>query len=234
MIAIIPAKGNSERIPRKNLSPIMGRPLLSWTIENLQKTQQIDFIYVSTDDDEIAETATHEGARVISRPTHLAKSSTPMRPVIQHAITWLNIDKLTSGHEEILIVFPTAPLLKAKTIASAFELLNKNNSRASRCVFSCTRYGHPIERSFVIRSGVPVLSFPDEDLKKQTQTFPTRYHDAGTFYLGTKEFFMSDQTVLSEHGIPFEIQACDGLDVDWPEDLVILEALMKHALTLGH
>lgn len=229
MIALIPAKGSSERIPHKNRTVVMGKPLLGWTIEAIQRSNLVDEIFVSTEDSLIADITREFDATVTTRPKHLAKTDTPLRPVVQHFI-----DLMGSGKdlEQILVVLPTAALLRSETIAQAAEALSESSLERG-CAFTCTSYGHPIERSFTIEHGSVQCGIGDiRSTHRQTQSYAKHYHDAGVCYLGTRAFFKSDLTVFGPCGIPIVIPSHEGIDVDWPEDLVILQALLE--FKLGH
>lgn len=225
MIALIPAKGSSERIPHKNRTMVLGKPVLGWTIEAVRRSNLVDEIFVSTEDSLIADITREFGATVATRPKHLARTDTPLRPVVQHFI-----DLMGSGKDldQMLVVLPTAALLRSETIARAAEALSESGLERA-CAFTCTSYGHPIERSFTIENGSVQSGIRDiRSTHRQTQSYAKHYHDAGVFYLGTKAFFKSDLTVFGLCGIPIVIPSHEGIDVDWPEDLVLLEALLRN------
>lgn len=225
MIAFIPAKGHSERIPNKNRQIIAGKPLLTWTIESLMESPLLDNVYVSTDDSQIEAIALESNADVIRRPPDLSLPQTPLRPVIQHFLG--EIQKKEQMPKAILVVLPTAALIDRQIINKAYDKFRQRKS-AGLCIFGCSSYGHPIERSFTIRDSGIQLTFPRHDLQKQTQKFEKRYHDSGTFYLADPDFFMSSKTIFDGYGVPLILAANEGLDVDWPEDLVLLEALLRN------
>ena len=226
MIALIPAKGQSERITHKNRRLIAGKPLIAWTIESILQSSLIDEVYVSTDDLEIKEIALKYNCKIVRRPEHLCLPSTPLRPVIQH---FLSICSETADYsqEPILVVLPTAALINPHTISEAHEKFFEREEHG-RCVFGCSSYGHPIERSFSIHHNEIRPTFPSADTQKQTQKFEKKYHDSGTFYLGDWDFFMSSKTIFDGSGIPMILSSSEGLDIDWPEDLIVLEALLKN------
>lgn len=223
MIALIPAKGSSERIPNKNKTLIAGKPLLGWTIEALKESQLVSSIYVSSESIEIEKITIEFGAIPHRRPVHLCNPKTPIRPVVQEFL--LN-QPLLENEQKILVVLPTAALITPELIETAYKAIEDHPDQYA-CAFSCVSYGHPIERSFTIKDGSLVRRFPDVDVLAQTQNFETSFHDAGTFYLGTRDFFLSQHTVFDGHGLPVVVPGYEGLDVDWPEDLVVLEALIK-------
>ena len=227
MIALIPAKGSSERIPHKNRTLVLGKPLLAWTIEALQQSSLIEEIFVSTEDSSIASIAREFGSTPSHRPDNLARPDTPLRPVIQN---FMETTDLNPGTSHILVVLPTAALIRPETIARAAQGLSESKLEKA-CAFTCTSYGHPIERSFTIDEGSVNSGLNDTKLAyQQTQSYVKRYHDAGVFYLGTKAFFHSELTVFGPCGIPIIIPSHEGIDVDWPEDLVVLEALLQFKL----
>ena len=223
MITLIPAKGFSQRIPNKNRTLIEDKPLLGWTIEALTKSEFVSDIYVSSECPTIKQIAAEFGAIPHQRSTNLCNPETPLRPVIQEFL----LNKPQLEHEQkILVVLPTAALITEKSIKEAYKAVEHHQDEFA-CAFSCVSYGHPIERSFTISDGSLVRRFPEIDLLAQTQSFEPSFHDAGTFYLGTRAFFLSEHTVFDGCGLPVVIPAYEGLDLDWPEDLVMLEALMN-------
>ena len=223
MIALIPAKGTSTRIPNKNKTLIANKPLLGWTIEALRKSSLISEIYITSESLEIEQIATDFGAIPHRRPTSLCDPETPLRPVIQEFL--LNQPQL-ENEQTILVVLPTAALVTDQSIKKADRAIEACREKYA-CAFSCVSYGHPIERSFVIQEQRAIRRFSEVNMLAQTQEFEPSFHDAGTFYLGTRDYFLSRHTIFDGYGIPIVVPAYEGLDVDWPEDLVILEALIN-------
>src|SRR5437764_11026274 len=117
MLALIPARGGSKGIPRKNLAPVAGKPLLVWTIEVARAAASVDRVVVSTDDAEIAETARSARAEVLERPVELAGDETPMAAVVRHAVEAL-------APEIVVLLQPTSPLRTARHVDEAVSLLD--------------------------------------------------------------------------------------------------------------
>lgn len=120
ILGLIPARGGSKRLPRKNIRLFNGRPLIAWTILEAKKSSYLDDILVSTDDDEIAQTALDYGIQVVHRPPNLARDDTPMYPVIGHAIKYM---KLTDG-DAVCLLQPTSPLRRYEDIDACCALMN--------------------------------------------------------------------------------------------------------------
>lgn len=128
IIAIIPARGGSKGIPRKNVKDLAGKPMISYIIESVKKTEGIDRVIVSTEDEEIARVSKEYGAEVpFIRPSELAEDEIATLPVLQHALEWLEKNE-NYIPDYVLLVYPTSPLLKTERIREAIDLCLKLNS----------------------------------------------------------------------------------------------------------
>lgn len=180
-IAIIPARGGSKRIPRKNIRNFCGKPMLAYAIAAAEKSHCFDRIIVSTEDQEIAEVAIAFGAEVpFSRPQELADDYTGTRPIIRHAIQQL----MTEGvkPEFCCCIYPTAPLLQSESLQQALNKLQQNP--AVEFVFSAARFSFPIQRALLQTASGGVMPFDPVSIVKRSQDLPATYHDAGQFYWG--------------------------------------------------
>jgi len=179
-LAVIPARGGSKRIPRKNIKLFYGRPMIAWSIEAAQKSGCFDNIIVSTDDDEIAEIARAYGATVpFKRPRELADDHTGTTPVIAHAADWHRTQGMALS--AVCCIYATAPFVQAGDIRKGLQML-----QAERCdyVFSVTSYPFPIQRSIRITAAGRVEMFYPDQFKTRSQDLEEAYHDAGQFYWG--------------------------------------------------
>jgi N-acylneuraminate cytidylyltransferase len=223
-IAIIPARGGSKRIPRKNIKMFCGKPMLVWSIEAARASGLFDAILVSTDDEEIAALAEANGAEApFRRPTELANDHTPILPVIAHAIGW------TEEHRGPVrlacCVSATAPFLQARFLCEGFDLLEAHPDAAF--TFGVTSFAFPIFRSLKINpDGAVSMFWPEHELAR-SQDLPQAWHDAGQFYWGRKDAFLSNAGVFSAHSYPVVLPRHQVQDIDTPEDWEMAERLFE-------
>ena len=227
-IAIIPARGGSKRIPKKNIKEFSGRPIIAWSIEAAKMCKMFDRIIVSTDDYEIAAIAKQLGADVpFMRPKHLADDYTGTSAVVKDVIQ--NIHKNGEHVSYICCIYATAPFISSKYLIKAYQdLINQNKSYA----FSVTTYSFPVERSFVInQSNVIENLFPDMTLSR-SQDLQEVYHDAGQFYWGLADAFLNDLPIFSRHSIPiilprYLVQDIDTIE-DWKQAELMFESYLNN------
>ena len=227
-IAIIPARGGSKRIPKKNIKEFSGKPIIAWSIEAAKKCKMFDRIIVSTDDYEIASIAKQHGADVpFMRPKHLADDYTGTSAVVKDVIQ--NIHKNGEQVSYVCCIYATAPFVSSKYLIKAYQdLINQNKSYA----FSVTTYSFPVERSFVInQSNVIENLFPDMTLSR-SQDLQEVYHDAGQFYWGLADAFLNDLPIFSRHSIPiilprYLVQDIDTIE-DWKQAELMFESYLNN------
>ena len=177
-LCVIPARGGSKRIPRKNIKKFHGKPLIAYSIQVAIDSQLFDKIIVSTDDDEVAEIAKLYGAQVpFMRPKELSDDFTGTGAVVEHAINYLK--EQGEFYEYICTIYATAPLLQAKYLIEGFEKL-RNSDVAN--IFSCTSMPFPIQRTFKITNDGRCQMFWPENFYKRSQDLEIAYQDAGQFY----------------------------------------------------
>ena len=214
-IAIIPARGGSKRIPRKNIKLFGDKPIIARSIETALATKVFDRVIVSTDDDEIAEIAKRCGAEVpFVRPEDLADDYAGTTEVISHAIKWM----INSGcnFKAACCIYPVAPFTQALDIVDGLKELEKGGWAFT---FSAAEYSSPIYRSFnqIDGKGVEML-FP-EYFFTRTQDLSVVYHDAGQFYWGLVDSWLQEKKIFEPHSkaiiIPrWRVHDIDTLD-DW-------------------
>lgn len=221
IVAVIPARGGSKRIPRKNIKPLAGVPLIARTIATLRATSVIDRIVVTTDDDEIAEVARDAGAEVpFTRPAALADDHAATRPVIQHAIT--EIERAQGAPvEHVCAVYPAAVLIEPADLVDAYRMLIERNPTF---VVSSVAYLHPIQRAFTTGDdGAIRLVDPQVATMQRTQDFPAAYHDAGQFYWGSRDTWLGPRELLGPEAIAHVLPRWRAQDLDTPEDWEVVE-----------
>lgn len=222
-IAIIPARGGSKRIPKKNIKIFSGKPMISYSIEAAKKSGLFDRIIVSTDSEEIAAVAREYGAEVpFMRPAELSDDYTPTASVIKHAIEWLknNGDK----PDYVCCVYATSPLLQPQYLVDGYNLIFNNQVSS---VFSVTTFPFPILRGLKINSdGCLEMFFPEHELTRSND-LPESYHDAGMFYWLETESFLRTSRVYTADAMPVILPRISVQDIDTPEDWDTAEILYK-------
>jgi N-acylneuraminate cytidylyltransferase len=220
-IAIIPARGGSKRIPRKNIKYFHGKPLIAYSIEAAKKSGCFDKIIVSTDDAEIAEVAIKYGAEVpFIRPVEISDDYATTLDVMKHAIHWCEESGLMV--DNVCCIYATAPFLLAEYIQQGLESLNINGVKYA---FSATSFAFPIQRAIKLNNDNKVTMFQPEHLNTRSQDLEEAYHDAGQFYWGKKSAFLDGASFFSEHSTAIIIPRKRVQDIDTHEDWDLAETL---------
>ncbi|WP_300541235.1 pseudaminic acid cytidylyltransferase [Maricaulis sp.] len=218
-LAVIPARGNSKRIPRKNIRPFAGKPMIAWPIEVALASGSFDRVIVSTGDDEVADIAQAHGAEVpFRRPAELSHDKVPTRPVMVHAIE--QVQALHGPVEHVCCIYPTAPLLGADTIRSSKQELIQTGADF---VFSCTTFPYPILRALRITDDGSMEMIWPEHLKTRSQDLEQAYHDAGQFYWGRADAFLEGKPMFGPGSRPWVLPRHLVQDIDTPEDWIRAE-----------
>jgi pseudaminic acid cytidylyltransferase len=221
-LAIIPARGGSKRIPRKNILPFCGKPMIAYAIEAAQASGVFDRIVVSTDDEEIAATARAYGAETpFTRPPELADDYTPTVPVIAHAI--LACRKLGWETSAVCCIYPATPLLQAQDIHAALELLDGSDADYA---FTVTAFPSAIQRALRRSGDGRMQPFYPEYVNTRTQDLEPAYYDAGQFYWGKTSAWLQG---ISPHknGLGLAIPNWRVADIDTQEDWVRAEMIYR-------
>ena len=222
-LAVVPARGGSKRIPRKNIRPFRGVPLLTRTLEAVLHSDVFDEVVVSTDDTEIAAVALDAGAEVpFSRPSELSDDWTATAPVVAHAIEAVEAE--LGQFDAVCCVYPGAVLMSPGDYAASSTLVDA----ALRCgsvVAAVVRYGHPIQRA--LRRGEEGLLGPvggPDALRQRTQDLDATWHDAGQFYWASPARWRLPDPLLSSV-VPFERPEWRVQDIDTEDDWIRAESL---------
>jgi len=227
-LAVIPARGGSKRIPRKNIKEFCGKPMIAYSIEAAQKSGCFDKIVVSTDDEEIAAFARSLGADVpFMRPKELSDDHTATIPVIAHAIRASVAD--VSEIEAVCCIYATAPFVQASFIQEAYEKLIRTHSAYA---FSATSFPFPIQRAIRMTNDDHVEMFSPENFNTRSQDLEEAYHDAGQFYWGTPEAWLEGKIIFAPHSTVVLLPRHLVQDIDTPEDWMRAEFMFK-ALALS-
>jgi len=222
-IAVIPARGGSKRIPRKNIRLFAGKPIIAYSIAAALDSGMFDRVIVSTDDAEIGQVAVSCGAEVpFHRPSQLSDDHTGTNAVVNHAIQWVNDTGGRVSHA--CCVYATAPFVQASDLRRGFEVLL---SSGKAFAFSVTTYPFPIQRAIRLNSsGCVEATFP-EHIATRSQDLEETYHDAGQFYWGTAEAFLGDVALFSPASVPVVLPRHLVQDIDTPEDWLRVELLYR-------
>lgn len=217
-LAVIPARGGSKRLPRKNVKNFFGRPVISYVIEVLIESQLFDHIIVSTDDDEVGHVARQYGAEVPwRRPAHLSNGEATTDSVVAHAVA--EAEKLHGPFSQGCCVYPVSPLLTTSILRRGLEALEL---KAALSAFPVVRYDFPIEQALLVVDGRPRFRWP-ESVNKGSQELPVHYHDAGMFYWFDVERFQRFPSLLSEESVAFEVDPLLCQDVNTIDDWALVE-----------
>ncbi|MFC2428662.1 MAG: pseudaminic acid cytidylyltransferase [Campylobacter sp.] len=222
-IAVIPARGGSKRIPRKNIKPFCGKPMIAYSIEAAIRAGIFDEIIVSTDDEEIADVARNAGASVpFMRPKELSDDFTATGAVVEHAIKFLQArgDRI----KFVCTIYATAPLIDEFYIKLGLEKLRASNAKNA---FSCTSMPFPIWRTFKIAKDGRCEMFWRENFAKRSQDLEEAYQDAGQFYWTNLDAPSSDEIFFGRDSIAIVLPRHLVQDIDTPQDWIRAEFLYE-------
>jgi pseudaminic acid cytidylyltransferase len=212
-IAIIPARGGSKRIPRKNIKEFCGKPMIAYAIMAAKESGLFDHIVVSTDDEEIAQIAKEWGAETpFVRPDELANDYTATVPVIAHAIE--ACQKIGLVFDDVCCIYPNVPFIQTSDLRGALECMR--NGDADYC-FPVTEYPSAVQRALKRLSDGKIQPFYPEFEKIRTQDLEPAYYDAGQFYWGKSQAWLTNPKVHSD-GLGYTIPNWRVVDIDTPED----------------
>ncbi len=222
-LAVIPARGGSKRIPRKNIRPFCGKPMIAWSIEAAQVSGCFDRIIVSTDDAEIAEVARAHGAEVpFMRPAELADDHTGTIPVVRHALEWC-VENATAP-DLVCCIYATAPFLRPDDIIRGLAVLQDNGCAYA---FPVTGYASPIQRALRINAAGRVEMFWPERFNSRSQDLEPAFHDAGQFYWGRSNAWVVETPIFMAECVPVILPSYRVQDIDTAEDWTRAELLFR-------
>jgi N-acylneuraminate cytidylyltransferase len=214
-IAIIPARGGSKRIPRKNLKPFDGVPMIARSIQTALDSGLFSRVVVSTDDEEIAELARTHGAQVpFMRPLALADDFTGTAAVIVHALQALA--EQGSQFDYACCIYATAPLLQARYLRQGLDLLQQHQDKSF--AFSVCDFGFPVQRALTVDDQGALTALYPEFRNTRSQDLPAAYQDAGQFYWGRSSAWLNGEVLYSPASLPVILPRYLVQDIDTPED----------------
>lgn len=222
-LAVFPARGGSKRIPRKNIKPFCGKPIIAWSIAAAHGSGCFDRVIVSTDDAEIAQVARDAGAEVpFLRPPELSDDHVGTIPVVRHAIEC----QAAIGEAPSLVccIYATAPFLVADDIKRGLDVLERSGSDFA---FSVAKYPFPIQRAIRTDAAGRVSMFNPEHFQTRSQDLEEAYHDAGQFYWGLASAWRSAETLFGPASAAVVLAPHRVQDIDTPDDWARAEWMFK-------
>lgn len=225
-ICIIPARGGSKRIPRKNITQFNGKPLIAWSIETALQSKIFSKVIVSTDDEEIAQIVKQYGGEIpFMRKADLANDFATTAEVIEGTL------KKLEQTNYACCLYPTAPLIRTDDFQNAYSKLVETNAD---CIITVTDYDfHPL-RAFEIEAGDKLSFRWPKNALTRSQDLPDLLHDAGAFYFFKTAAFKQQNKLVMENTIGHKIERCRAVDIDTPEDLEFAKLLHKHMHNSGN
>lgn len=221
-LAVIPARGGSKRIPRKNIKDFCGKPIMVFSIDAALKTNLFDEVMVSTDDEEIAEIAKKYGAVVpFLRNSKTSNDFAILKDVLMEVLA--KYEEQEKTFDQICCILPTAPLIEAKDIIVAHQILEQHKCVS---VIPVVKYSYTIFRSLKIENGKLKMNWP-ENFFKRSQDLPDAYHDSGLFYWYDKKYFTETVSGFGEDSIPYILNEIKVQDIDTIDDWEIAELKYK-------
>ncbi|MBI2552439.1 acylneuraminate cytidylyltransferase family protein [Candidatus Uhrbacteria bacterium] len=228
ILAVIPARGGSKGLPRKNLRSLLGKPLIAWTIEAALQSGVFDRVAVVTDDQEIAAVAKKYGAEVpFMEPDELAADAVKGINVILYAMDWFA--KHDKKYDLLMCLQPTTPLRTAADIQGALALMEEKHAQA---VVSVCKAEHSPLWANILPPDLSLQGFIREDVNIVRQSLEQFYRLNGAIYLAQWEYLLKNKTWYRENSYAYIMPAERSVDIDSELDLYVAEALLKRRLSL--
>lgn len=222
ILAIIPARGGSKRIPRKNIKKFLGFPIIKYSIDAAIKSKCFDEVMVSTDDREIANIAKRYGADIpFMRSKKNAQDKSILIDVVLEVLE--QYEKLGRNFDLVCLVLPTAPLLRPEILKKGLKMMEDKNVEE---VLPVVAFGYPIQRAFRIKNKQLAMLYP-EFMSRNSQDLEPIYHDAGQFYFLKVSAVKKQKKMFLDKMLPIILSESEAQDIDVEEDLKILELKYK-------
>ena len=218
VLAIIPARGGSKRLPRKNVLPLSEKPLIVWTIEAGLKSKCIDKVIVTSDDDEIQKISLEAGSKIIKRPHKLAKDNSNLNDVIKHAI---NI--LEEQYDIVMVLQPTSPLRKAEDIDNALEIMDQVKAPAA---ISVCKANKPLNWHFIVEENGALKPILQNKIISNRQECESTYIPNGALYIAKTDYFTSKKTFYTDSTLAYIMPHERSVDIDNRMDFFTAEAII--------
>lgn len=229
VLGVVPARGGSKRIPRKNVHPLGGTPLIYYCLRSAVQSGALDRLVVSTEDKEIAKCARDFGVAVVERPGELAQDETPTLPVIQHAIA--ELDRAGFRADIIMTIQPPYPFIVPDTFVRAVQAFRDHPDIDS--VTSVTKASfryHPYNARKTNADGTLSFLFPEEKMKCPNSQSAPRVYYFGNLYASRRKTVLERGSLYGDRSFPVEVEAIEGFDIDDHLDLELAEWLLSKRL----
>lgn len=222
-IAIIPARGGSKRIVKKNIKNFCGLPVIAYSINVALQSNLFSHVIVSSDNDEIIEIAKKYGALApFNRPAELADDNSPTISVVAHAIKESR-KIFIQNINFVCCIYPASPLIRVSDIQKAFDLLDTSNPKY---IFPVAQYESPIQRAFVMSAQNQLSSMYPEHQQTKTQDLEPTYYDAGQFYWGHENLWLNNISIHN-NAVGIVIPSYRAIDIDTPDHWFRAESVYK-------
>ncbi|MEZ8094469.1 cytidylyltransferase domain-containing protein [Photobacterium swingsii] len=223
-LAIIPARGGSKRLPRKNVLPLAGKPLIVWTIEAALESGVFDRVVVNTDDQEIADIAIHYGAEVpYLRPDELATDTATTLDVLKHQLQYAVSE--WGGYDDFVLLQPTSPLRTGQDIRNAWALYSQHEVES---VVAVTEVEHPIQWTYKANDDQTLSPLFDDNLKR-SQDCEQHFRLNGAIYITSIDSVLARHTLIHpSSNMGYQMPANRSLDIDEEFDFVIAQSILTH------
>ncbi|MCW2262018.1 MULTISPECIES: pseudaminic acid cytidylyltransferase [Sphingobacterium] len=217
-ICIIPARGGSKRIPRKNIKDFLGKPIIAYSIEAALSSGLFSEVMVSTDDEEIAAVALKYGANVpFLRSKENSNDYATTLDVIKEVLT--AYENCNLYFDQVCCIYATAPFVTDIHLQNSFSMFKDGDFDS---LFPVMKYGFPIQRSLYIENGISKFKYP-EHINTRSQDLTDSYHDAGQFYWLKPDLIHAGETIMSDKTGPYLIKELEGQDIDNEVDWKLAE-----------
>ena len=223
VLGIIPARGGSKGIPRKNIRLVAGKPLIAYSIEAAQRSCRLDTFVTSTDDEEIAEVARCYGSEVLMRPAKLASDEAPMVRVVRHCL-----DHFGASYHYGTILQPTSPLRTGEDIDAALTLLMGNDTDSVVGVYQVAD-NHPA-RMYTLEAG-RLVPYEKEPVQRLRQKLRPVFHRNGAVYAFTRRLVEEDDTLIGAAPVPYIMPKHRSVNIDDELDLILADAILQRLQT---
>jgi len=217
-IAIIPARGGSKRLPRKNIKEFLGKPIIAYSIDTALQADVFDEIMVSTDDEEIAQVAIEYGAAVpFFRSKEMSSDMAMTAPVLIEVLN--EYEKTNQKFAYTCCLYPCAPFVKPAQLRESMTLLKTSSVD---CVLPVVKFSYPPQRGLVFRNGKVVMLYP-ENYNIRSQDLEPIYHDAGQFYCLKTTSLIEEEKLYCRHTLPIILPDNEVQDIDTADDWAVAE-----------
>lgn len=221
-ICIIPARGGSKRLPRKNILPLNGIPLLAYTIRAAKAAKVFDKIVVSSEDKAIQNLALQEGVSIDNRPENMAGDKVTMVQVTKEYLNRIGINE----YEQVAVLLPTCPFRTAEDVQKANQLFNTNAS--INFLVGVVAYDFPIQLALELEPENIVKMVDKKGYQTtRSQDISVKYHPNGSIYLAKTSAFLENGSFFAERMLAYEMPAIRSFDIDYPYQLEIAEVIAK-------